>query len=57
LTRFLPARLSPSSGELTPIGWAGSSDIAALARSNCFLLADADRESWQAGELIAVLIP
>jgi len=56
LTRFLPARLSPSTGELTPVPSQGSSDVPALARSNCFLVADAARESWQAGDFIQVLI-
>jgi len=57
LTRFLPARLSADGMEITPIRWAGSSDVPALAQSNCFLVADPDRESWQAGDLISVLIP
>ncbi|MCW5976773.1 MAG: molybdopterin molybdotransferase MoeA [Bryobacteraceae bacterium] len=50
LTRFLPARLSPDGGELTPIKWQGSSDVAAAARANAFLVADPERESWEAGE-------
>lgn len=57
LTRFLPARLSPDGLAITPISWAGSGDVPALARSNCFLVADPDRESWQAGDLISLLIP
>lgn len=56
LTRFLPARLSPDGAELTPIPWHGSSDVPALARANAFLVADADRESWRAGDLIRVLL-
>lgn len=55
LTRFLPARLAPDGAELTPLAWRGSSDIPALARANAFLVADAERESWRAGELIGVL--
>jgi molybdopterin molybdotransferase len=55
LTRFLPARLSPNGEELTPIPWQGSSDVAAVARGNAFLVAEADRESWAAGELMRVL--
>lgn len=57
LTRFLPARLSADGIEITPIPWAGSGDVPALSQSNCFLVADPDRESWQAGDLISVLIP
>lgn len=53
LTRFLPALLTPEG--LTPLGWQGSSDVPALSRANAFLMADADRESWQAGEMMAVL--
>jgi len=55
LTRFLPARLSQD-GVLTPVPWQGSSDVPALARSNAFLVADADREQWKAGDLIRVLL-
>jgi len=54
LTRFLPALLA--SGELTPLEWRGSSDVPALARANSFLVADDDRESWDAGALIRVLL-
>ena len=56
LTRFLPAQLSPDGAELTPIEWQGSSDVAAVARADAFLVAAADRESWEAGELIPVLM-
>jgi molybdopterin molybdotransferase len=56
LTRFLPARLSPDGSELTPVRWQGSSDVAALARANAFLVADHDRESWDRGEYIRVLL-
>jgi molybdopterin molybdotransferase len=56
LTRFLPARLDADGSEVTPVPWRGSSDIPALARSNAFLVADAGRESWRAGDLIRVLL-
>ncbi|MBI4904960.1 MAG: molybdopterin molybdotransferase MoeA [Acidobacteria bacterium] len=56
LMRFLPARLAPDGLEVTPIAWSGSSDIAALARGNCFLVVDAERESWAVGELMPVLL-
>jgi molybdopterin molybdotransferase len=55
LTRFLPASLS-GDGVLTPVPWQGSSDVPALARSNAFLVADADREQWKAGDTIRVLL-
>jgi molybdopterin molybdotransferase len=56
LTRFLPARLSADGAEVAPIAWHGSSDIPALARANAFLIADAARETWKAGDLIRVLL-
>lgn len=57
LTRFLPASLSWSAAEpqLTPVAWSGSGDIPALTRANAFLVADADRAEWEAGELMPVL--
>jgi molybdopterin molybdotransferase len=53
LTRFLPARLDDRG--VTPLRWAGSSDVPALARANAFLVTEEDRENWQAGDLIRVL--
>ncbi len=55
LTRFLPAVLSPDGAAITPEPWHGSGDIPSLARANAFLVADADREHWAAGEDIRVL--
>jgi molybdopterin molybdotransferase len=56
LTRFLPARLSDDGTTVTPQPWHGSGDVAALARANAFLVAEADRESWSAGDDIRVLL-
>ena len=56
LTRFLPARLSFDGKRLRHIPWQGSSDIPALARANVFLVADHDRESWEAGDSIRVMM-
>jgi molybdopterin molybdotransferase len=56
LTRFLPARLSPDGQHLRHISWQGSSDIPALAKANCFLVADHDRESWAVGDSIRVML-
>ena len=56
LTRFLPARLSNGGGNITPIAWQGSGDVASLSRAKCFLVADAERPSWQAGDSIQVLL-
>jgi molybdopterin molybdotransferase len=57
LTRFLPARLAGEHGEarVDPVKWQGSGDLAAIARSNCYLVAAEEREFWQAGERISVL--
>jgi molybdopterin molybdotransferase len=54
LTRFLPARID--CGEVTPIPWKGSNDIVSFCRANGFLVADAKRESWPAGEMIQVFL-
>ncbi len=56
LTRFLPARLAPESAEVTPIPWSGSGDVAALARANAYLVTEPDRDEWETGDLIRVLV-
>lgn len=56
LTRFAPALLSSDGSQITPVATQGSSDVPALARSNAYLVADANRESWEAGEWIRVLM-
>jgi len=58
LTRFLPATLAWSGHEpqLTPMAWSGSGDVPALTRANAFLVADADRAEWPAGDLMPVLL-
>jgi molybdopterin molybdotransferase len=56
LTRFLPAHLSADGSEVTPIPWHGSGDVPALTRANAFLVAEADRAEWSAGDLIQVLL-
>jgi molybdopterin molybdotransferase len=56
LTRFLPARLSEDGSTVDPLGWQGSGDIPAVARANAFLVAESDRESWNAGDDIRVLL-
>ena len=54
LRRFLPAMVG-NDGEITPVAWTGSSDIASLTRANAFLVADPERAEWKAGDLIPVL--
>lgn len=55
LTRFLPARLEPD-GRLQPVPWSGSGDLPALARANCWLVADAGKADYAAGDRIGVLM-
>lgn len=56
LTRLVPARLAADGCTVTPVSWRGSGDIFALVHANAFLIADARRECWQAGECIPVLL-
>ncbi len=53
LTRFLPACVTEA--QVTPVEWHGSGDIAGLCRANAFLVADADKPEYAAGETIPVL--
>ncbi len=57
LTRFLPAVVSgpPEQPSVSPVRWQGSGDVAALTRSNAYLVAAADRAEWKAGEWMPVL--
>jgi len=54
LTRFLPAKIE--CGEVSPVSWKGSNDIVSFCRANGFLVADAKREAWTAGEMIQVFL-
>jgi len=57
LAHFLPARLEWPDGIPTvkPIRWQGSGDLAAVAKSNCFLYIPADRAEFAAGEPVRIL--
>ena len=55
LTRFLPATLGADGASITPVAGKGSGDVAALARANCFLVTEASRERYEAGDAIRVL--
>jgi molybdopterin molybdotransferase len=63
LTRFLPARCTfgarPGSlPEVALVPWQGSGDLAALARSNCFLvLSDDDPSPLEPGAIVRILLP
>jgi molybdopterin molybdotransferase len=53
LTRFLPA--SVSCADVTPVEWQGSGDVPAICRANAFLVADAEKGEYEAGDLIPVM--
>jgi molybdopterin molybdotransferase len=57
LAHFLPARLEWSSNHPTvaPIRWQGSGDLAAVAKSNCFLYVPSDRGEFVVGDSVSVL--
>ncbi len=59
LTRFLPAILTGEYGrtEIELVKWQGSGDMAATARSNCYLVVPPDREKLTAGEMVSVFEP
>jgi len=62
LTRFLPASCTFGGAdnevpEVRLVGWQGSGDLAALARSNCFLVIPEDAHRLQAGEIVRILLP
>jgi molybdopterin biosynthesis enzyme len=42
--------------QLTPISWRGSGDVPSLTRANAFLMAEAGRTEWKAGDLMRVLL-
>jgi molybdopterin molybdotransferase len=58
LKRFLPAVLSGEfeRAEVELVRWGGSGDIAATARSTCYVVVPPDREHISAGEFVAVLL-
>jgi molybdopterin molybdotransferase len=61
LTRFLPARcdFNPPVGQLPQVAtvlWQGSGDLAAFARSNCFVVAPEEAHRLPAGAIVRILI-
>ena len=62
LTRFLPAycTFSATAGQLPEVAfvpWHGSGDLAALARSNCFLVIPEDAHNLEPGSIVRILLP
>jgi molybdopterin molybdotransferase len=60
LTRFLPAACTfGAAGQLPEVAlvpWQGSGDIAALARSNCFLVVPEETSTLEAGAIVRILL-
>lgn len=58
LKRFLPAMLSGEfeHTQVELVRWQGSGDIAAVTRSNCFMVIPPDREQIEAGEWVPVML-
>ena len=54
LTRFLPARLAD--GNVEPVTWQGSGDLASTSHSNCFLVVPPDQPVLAAGETVTILL-
>jgi molybdopterin molybdotransferase len=59
LTRFLPAACTFRSPvpEVKLVPWQGSGDLAAMARSNCFLVVPDDCDSLDEGAIVNILLP
>jgi molybdopterin molybdotransferase len=58
LKRFLPGFLSGEfeHAEVELAGWHGSGDVAAMGRSNCYVVIPPDREKLSPGEWVAVMM-
>jgi molybdopterin molybdotransferase len=58
VTHFLPARMEGQGAnrEVVALKWQGSGDIAALARSNCFVVVPAEKEKIELGERVGVMV-
>jgi len=62
LTRFLPAHcdFSPAMSQLPQVAtvpWHGSGDLAAFARSNCFVVVPEEAGFLEAGSTVRILLP
>ena len=58
LTRFLPAHLSGewNEAQVEIVKWQGSGDLAAFARADCLLVIPPDREEFNTGEMMTILL-
>ena len=62
LTRFIPSfcAFNPPDGglpEVAPVGSQGSGDLAAFARSNCFLVVPEGTDRLETGAVVRILLP
>ncbi len=62
LTRFLPAHcdFNPPAAQLPQVAtvpWHGSGDLAAFARSNCFVVVPEESGRLEAGAIVRILLP
>jgi molybdopterin molybdotransferase len=58
LTRFLPGKLDGAQDKpgVELVRWQGSGDLMAAAKANCYIVVPPDREQFEAGETITVLL-
>ena len=58
LTRFLPAKLDGVHDKpgVELVRWQGSGDLMAASRANCYIVVPPDRERFEAGEAVTVLL-
>jgi molybdopterin molybdotransferase len=58
LMRILPARLTARrvQPEVRLVAWQGSGDMAANARANCYAVLPPERESFNSGEVITIIL-
>jgi molybdopterin molybdotransferase len=58
LTRFLPAKLDGAHDKpgVELVRWQGSGDLMAAASANCYIVVPPDREQFEAGEAVTVLL-
>jgi molybdopterin molybdotransferase len=58
LTRFLPAKLDGmlERPAVELVRWQGSGDLMAASRANCYIVVPPDREQFEAGEAVTVLL-
>ena len=58
LTRFLPAKLDGAHDKpgVELVRWQGSGDLMAATRANCYIVVPPDREQFEAGEAVTVLM-